>query len=743
VLLITWIHSPAPADERFSQIGQIVGQEIAAGHIPGAVVVVGQQGRIVYRGTFGSMALMPVRTAMRGDAIFDLASLTKVIATTTAIMQLAEAGRLLLDKPVAEYWPEFASAGKNGITVRQLLTHTSGLRPDLDPNARWSGPAEALALIAADHPIQPPGTRFIYSDLNFITLGELVHRITSEPLDVYAMRHIFAPLRMEDTGFHPALVERARIVPTDLQEGRLRWGEVQDPTAYRMGGVAGHAGLFSTADDIARFAEMLLNGGSNGGRRILQRETVAEMTSAIELPGGERRGLGWDVSSSYAAGVDIALGGHAYGHTGYTGTMLWIDPSSDTFLIVLSSRLHPDGHGDVKLLRQRLAEVVAAAKPSSVLAGIDVMAQLHFAPLAGHRIGLLTNQTGRDSYGSRTIDLLAAAPAVRLAAIFTPEHGLNGDQEGPVGPARDAATGLPIYSLYGSTRRPTGAMLAGLDAIVVDLQDAGVRFYTYPTTVGYLLEEAARHSLDVYVLDRPNPVNASIVQGPVMNVGLRSFMGYFPLPVRHGMTLGELATLFNAEYRIGAKLTVIPMRGYRRRMWYDETGLPWVNPSPNLRSVDEATLYGGVGLIEGANISVGRGTASPFELVGAPWIDGATFTHYLTHRGIRGVRFEPVQFIPGADRYAALTCQGVRVILTDRANLDLALLGLELAAALYRLYPSQFRLEATLPLIGSRKVLTAIASDVDPRDVMTSWQTELTTFENLRLKYLLYPVAGN
>ena len=570
-------------------------------------------------------------------------------------------------------------------------------------------------------------------------LGELVHRVSKEPLDVYAERHIFAPLHMGDTSFHPARAERARIVPTDQQNGQLRWGEVQDPTAYRMGGVAGHAGVFSTADDIARFAEMLLSGGEG----MLKRETVSEMTNAIELPGGVRRGLGWDIASPYSAGMNLEFSPRAYGHTGYTGTMLWIDPSSETFLIVLTSRLHPDDRGDVRLLRQKVAEAVVTPGVPRVAPGIDVLAGQHFAPLIGRHIGLLTNQTGRDSHGRRAIDLLATAPGVRLIAIFTPEHGLNGDREGVVDSTRDSATGLPVYSLYSATRRPTGTMLAGIDTVVIDLQDAGVRFYTYPTTVGYVLEEAAKHNLAVYVLDRPNPINASVVQGPVMDTGLRSFTGYFPLPVRHGMTVGELAWLFNAEEQIGAQLTVIPMQGYRRRMWYDQTGLSWVNPSPNLRSVDEATLYAGVGLIEGANVSVGRGTASPFELVGAPWIDGIRLARYLARRGVHGVRVEPVRFTPDADRYANLTCYGVRIILSDRAQLDVARLGLELAAALYRLYPTRFRLDETLSLVGSRKVLAAIGSGDDPRDVIAMWRTELAAFENVRLRYLLYPTESD
>ncbi len=745
VCLFLTVAAPVPtlATHGLSEISPIVTSEIAAGHVPGVVVLIGQHGKITYRAAFGARSLVPTRTPMRPDAIFDLASLTKVVATTTAVMQLVEAGRINLDKPVAAYWPEFGPSGKASITVRQLLTHTSGLRPDLDTNRSWSGIAGALALIAADRPIHPPGGQFVYSDINFIVLGELVHRVSGEPLDVYTRRHIFAPLHMTDTGFNPTWSERVRVVPTDRQGGALRRGDVQDPTAYRMGGVAGHAGLFSTADDLARFAQMLLNGGILDGERILRRATVAEMTRAVVLPGGVRRALGWDVDSPYAAGMHEEFGPNAYGHTGYTGTLLWIDPSSETFLILLSSRLHPDDRGDVRRLRQQVAQTIAVAARPRVLPGIDVLAEQHFAPLSGLRVGLLTNQTGRDGWGRRTIDVLATTPNTHLSAIFTPEHGPNGDQDGAVGSGRDAVTGLPVYSLYGATERPTEAMLAGLDAIVIDLQDAGVRFYTYPTTVGYVLEEAAGRGLAVFVLDRPDPIGGAIVQGPVQDGELRSFSGYFPLPQRHGMTLGELATLFNSERRIGAKLTVIPMRGYRRSMWYDQTGLTWVNPSPNLRSVDEATLYAGVGLIEGANVSVGRGTSSPFELVGAPWIDASVFAQYLTGRAISGVRFEPAVFIPKVDRYAGHDCHGVRIILTDRRRLDVAQLGLELAAALHRLYRTRFRLDATLSLIGSRKVLAAIASGLDPKTVSEFWRRDLTDFDAVRARYLLYPPTGS
>jgi uncharacterized protein YbbC (DUF1343 family)/CubicO group peptidase (beta-lactamase class C family) len=702
------------------------------------VVLVGHRGKIVYRAAFGSRSLWPQPTPPRPDAIFDLASLTKVVATTTAVMQLVEQGRLRLDDAAATYWPAFAANGKRAITVRELLTHTSGLRPDPDHPARWSGKDAAFARLAAERPLRPPGTAFLYSDLNFIALGALVERVSGEPLDRYVRQHIFAKLGMADTGFRPARRKQFRIVPTDLEHGSLRWGAVQDPTAYAMGGVAGHAGLFSTADDLARFAQMLLNGGSLGGVRVLRPQTIDLMTFAVALPGGSRRGLGWDAASPYAAGLGTEFGPRSFGHTGYTGTALWIDPETGTFLILLASRLHPNGHGRVKDLRRRIAHLVAETFRPKVLPGIDVLEDQGFAPLLGRRIGLLTNRASRDLAGRRTIDVLAVAPGVKLAAIFTPEHGLGADREGRIESGTDETTGLPIRSLYGASLRPRDSMLVGLDALVVDLQDAGVRFFTYPTTVAYLLEAAARKGIDVYVLDRPDPIDAAIVEGPVLDPSLRSFTGYFPMPLRHGMTLGELAMMFNGENRIGARLTVIPMHGYRRESWYEDTGLPWVNPSPNLRSPAEAMLYAGIGLVEGADVSVGRGTATPFEWLGAPWINSAELVGFLASRRIEGVRFAPADFMPKTDRFAGQLCHGVRITVTDRARLDAARLGLELAAALHRLYPRQFRIEATTGMIGSRKIVTAIAAGADPRTLPATWQSELKAYQAVRDKYLLY-----
>jgi uncharacterized protein YbbC (DUF1343 family) len=390
---------------------------------------------------------------------------------------------------------------------------------------------------------------------------------------------------------------------------------------------------------------------------------------------------------------------------------------------------------DRKLLIRTVADVSEHAK---VLPGIDVLAAGGFADLVGQRVGLVTNQSGSNAAGQRTIDVLRNAPGERLVEILSPEHGINGDREGKIESGHDVQTGLPIYSLYGDSRRPTAKMLSHIDALVIDLQDVGARFYTYITTMGYLMEEAGPRSIKVVVLDRPNPIGPAGARGPVLDADLHSFTGYFPMPTQHGMTIGELANMFNVENRINAELTVVSMRFYRRNLWYDETGLSWINPSPNLRSVEEAILYPGVALIEGTNISVGRGTPSPFELVGAPWIDSRALTSHLEERKISGVRFEPANFTPNEDRYAQESCRGVRIALVDRAALDAPRLGIELAAALRWLYSDRFTIRGMLGSLGSRKTLAAIERGEDPLAIMEHWQPELRDFESIRTKYLLY-----
>ncbi len=362
-----------------------------------------------------------------------------------------------------------------------------------------------------------------------------------------------------------------------------------------------------------------------------------------------------------------------------------------------------------------------------------------FAELRGRRVGLITNQTGVDRDGRRSIDLLAHADGVQLVALFSPEHGISGRAEERVASSTDAATGLPIFSLYGETLRPTDQMLRGVDALVFDIQDAGVRFYTYITTMAYAMEEAAKRKIAFYVLDRPNPLGGEVLEGPMLDRDRLSFVGYFPMPVRYAMTLGELAQMFNAENRIGCDLHVIAMANWRRRNLFEAAGLPWIPPSPNLRSLNATLLYPGLEILQNAGVSVGRGTEKPFELFGAPWIRAAELARYLNRRGVPGVRFVPTRFTPRAGLHKDQLCEGVAIVITRRASLRSMRMGLEISAALARLYPDRFDVESLLPLLGSAAAIARLKKGDAPAAIVAGWAEDLEFFKKMRAKYLLYP----
>jgi uncharacterized protein YbbC (DUF1343 family) len=759
----------AEPSARFAPIRSVVEDAIARHELPGAVVIVGQDEEILYHAAFGQRAVQPSSEAMTEDTIFDVASLTKVVATTTSVMQLVEQGRVRLNDRVTQFIPEFAKNDKNAITIRHLLTHTSGLAPDLPLEVEFHGADEAIRRASDLAATAPPGERFIYSDINFFLLGDIVGRVSGERLDRYAKRHVFDPLGMPDTTFLPPESLRVRIAPTERCRP-MSWpceqsaspvpflrGVVHDPTARRMDGVAGHAGLFSTAADLLRFCRMLLNGGRLGGAEILSPATVERMTTPATPTGmKEVRGLGWDIDTSYSSNRgDLFRVGSTFGHTGFTGTSLWMDPGTKGYVIFLSNRVHPDGKGDVTALRGRVATVAAAAlsalnadrvRPRDgaqaelpTLAGIDVLEAEGFARLRGKRVGLLTNHTGRSRKGVSTIDLLASAKDVTLVALFSPEHGIRGQLDERVSSSRDDKTGLSIHSLYGDTRRPSEAMLVGIDTIVIDLQDIGVRFYTYVTSMAYVMEEAAKRGLPVVVLDRPNPIGGVEVEGPSLDAAAVGFTGYMPMPIRHGLTIGELARLFNGEKKIGAALTVVGMKNWRRNQWFDATGLPWTNPSPNMRNMVAASLYPGIGAIEATNLSVGRGTDTPFEHIGAPWIDGVALAAALNARELPGIRFYPVAFTPAAGaKLGGQPCQGIFMIVTDRDRLRPVRVGLEVASALSRLYGQQFRLEDAATLFGSKAVLAKIRAGDEPASIAASWSADEAHWRATRAKYLLY-----
>ena len=492
-----------------SVLDAIVRDAIHDDQIPGAILLVWHNGQVIYRKAFGNRALEPRREAMTLDTIFDIASLTKVVATTTAVMQLVQEGDVRLNDPVAKYLPEFAQNGKDDITVRNLLTHFSGLRADIDLTPPWEGRDAAMRLAFAETPAYPPGSRFLYSDTNFMVLGALVEKLSGTTLDAYCARKIFAPLHMTHTRFLPPAAWRRKIAPTEYDDqGKMLRGVVHDPRARLMGGVAGHAGVFSTADDLSKFAQALLNGSP-----VLSKEMIEKMTTPQQPPTATvLRGFGWDIDSPFSSNRGDLLPVGSFGHTGFTGTSIWIDPTTRTFIILLANAVHPRGKGSAVALRSKVATAVAANLPlnvseqdelrwknitgyneaqtavrrvatrnGTVQTGIDVLEAHNFDPVRAatgkKRIGLLTNQTGIDLQGRRTIDVLAQAPGISLDAIFSPEHGATGALDTThVDDSRDVATGVPVYSVYGGTdaaRRPSPDVLKNLDAVVIDHSGCG------------------------------------------------------------------------------------------------------------------------------------------------------------------------------------------------------------------------------------------------------------------------------
>ncbi len=898
------LESP-PTSYDFTPASTLITDAIARHKLPGAVLLVGHQGKIVFEHAYGNRALEPTVEPMTEDTLFDMASLSKVLVTTTAILQLYEQGKLDLDAPVAHYLPAFAANGKDKITIRELMTHYSGLPEDVSLKDDWGlatpDKAEGIRRAMASVPYGPPGLTFKYSDINFITLGYLVESLSGQPLDEYAHDHIFGPVGMTRTRYLPIAkvcgekeIFGSAIAPplgtpipnsnqrlcsgiwscvndswipcnwlpltaptayddqgtpaTNPDFDHLLRGTVHDPTTRRMGGVAGHAGVFSTAHDMSLFAQALLDKLlHNTGPFPLKQSTLqlatspqapstAVATATIFLPNGQtstgvaQRGLGWDLNSPFSrprgAIFPITTTGHpgSFGHTGFTGTSLWIDPTSDTYVILLANAVHPRVIANISPLRSQVATAVARAlglpttgapsfephpkggvsseaRPSSLtpatapdhtLTGIDVLESTNFAALKAlpHapntplRLGLLTNQSGTDAHGARTIDILAHASAdLALTTLFTPEHGLFARQDTEhLASETDPATHLPVISVYGpkaSDKHPKQADLRDLDAVLIDLPDAGVPFWTYETLTGYFLESCSRAHVSVVILDRPNPIGGLAVQGPTADPGTQSYFNFTPIPLRHGLTLGELARYFNAyavqspldprlldgravvlgvpdnvaadgghiaapatQPGLHASLTVLPMQNWTRAEFFDQTGLAWIPPSPNMKSPATNIVYPGVALMEYTNMSVGRGSPAPYENFGAPFINAAELAAYLEARHIPGITFTAstlaIAETPEHYPFHGQTIPAIHLTVTDRTHLDSPEMGVELLSALHHLYPTQFQLEKAKVILLNAATLEAIKHDQDPREIADAWRKGILAFEASRRPYLLY-----
>ena len=761
-----------------SRVDALIANAIAARQLPGCVIAIGRHDRVYAVKAYGKRARVPAEFAMTEDTVFDLASLTKPVATGTAIAQLVERGALALDGRVSRYLPELNRPRTRAITVRQLLLHTAGL-PHVNPLTDYSGdPRANMARTLAVEPIDVPGQRFLYSDVGYIWLGELVRRVSEQPLESFAQSSLFGPLAMRDTRYAPPASWQPRIAPTEISELRaptpqLIWGSVHDPRAYRLGGIAGNAGVFSTAADLARYARMLLSGGELDGTRVLSAKSVAALTKP-QLAGGILRTPGFDARSEYSRLRGRRLSARAFGHGGYTGTSLWVDPERDLFVVFLSNRVHPDAKGNViGLVGAVTDEVVAAVAQlddcallaNEALPGIDALQARGFDRLRGKRIGLVTHLAATTRAGIPTIDVLARAPGVTLGAVFTPEHGLESARDGriadgslslsgraralpdppaepsgahPTAGSLRSSSSVPTYSLFGQTRRPDARMLQGLDVLVVDLVDVGTRFYTYMSTLHEILRAGAEHGLPVIVLDRPNPLGGLLVDGPVLDADVRSFVNHHPLPVVHGLSAGELATLIVRDEGLSVQLEVIQARGWRREARFADTGLRWRRPSPNLPRAESALLYPAVGLLESTNLSVGRGTARPFEQFGAPWLDPRGVLADLAVLRVPGVRFSATTYTPSAAPYAGQPCQGIRLQVTNPDVYRPTRTALAIAQVLRARHAGNWKGEGLTRLLGDQRTYDALLAGTQSGALPRLWGAELHTFAQKREQVLLY-----
>jgi uncharacterized protein YbbC (DUF1343 family)/CubicO group peptidase (beta-lactamase class C family) len=732
--------------KKLEGIKEIVEESIEQKKIPGAVVLVLNQGKIVYKQAFGNKSLYPSTEPMTTDTIFDLASLTKPIATGTSIFKLVEAGKLRLSDKAKLHLPELTEPAWEAITLEHLLTHTSGLPAGNASSDYKEGITQSIKKINNLKLLAPPGERFTYSDIGFIMLGEIVQRTSGRLLDQFSRDEIFLPLGMKETGYNPSETLKPRIAPTQKEKEIMLRGVVHDPRARLLNGIAGHAGLFSTVDDLALYCAMILNASNS---KVLSHASIRTMTQARAVPNGWRT-FGWDCDTAFSSNRgELFPKGSTFGHTGFTGTSIWFDPASQTAVIFLSNRVHPEGKGDATPVRNKVATIVASAldgKPPTtskqVLSGIEILKRENFARLKGAKVGLVTNHSGRDITGASTIDLLHQAPEVKLIALFSPDYGIRGPIDAKVTDSKDEKTGLPVYILQGERRKPTPAQLEGIDTLVYDIQDSGCRFDTHIETLGLIMEAASERAIRLMVLDRPNPIGGKSFYGPLPDERKEPFHN---IPIRHGLTIGEIAKLFLLERKVTegkplvCKLEIVTMENWNRADLFDATGLEWVCPSPNLRTLTTALIYPGIGLLETTNISVGIGTNRPYEWVGAPWMNNLQLALLLNQQNLPGVRFVPFKQTPVSNLYANKSCNGLQILIDDWSTFEPMKTGIAIAWALRKIHPDDWKIEKYNTLLLNKATLAALTAGKHYAEIEKLWRADLAAFETRRKSVLLYP----
>ncbi len=721
------------------QIHDAVAKAVEDAKAPGAVAYVGDLEHTHAHIAIGARMIVPENRPAELDTIYDLASITKVMATATSIMLLNESSAVDLNAPVSQYleFPAFAQ-----FTVRQCLTHTAGLNPG-KPFYKDCTTIDAMLERYAEMPLNwPPGTRWLYSDVGFMILGRIVEVASKQTLDAFCQAKVFTPLKMKSTTYNPPSKWADKCAATEQcpWRGKLMVGEVHDENAYAVGGVAGHAGLFSTAGDMATFTRALLTG------KILKPDTLKSMLTLGLVPEWPWQGLGWQLDGWPSKNFGFLPTRDGAGHVGFTGTSLWMDKTYGRFTILLSNTCHPSRvTRDTETLRRTFYTAIGKMyypNSANVHTGLDRLLREDFKELRGKRVALLTHQAAIDQLGRHILDVFALAPDVRLVRLFSPEHGLSGQAE--AGAAVGSQIGaVPVISLYGKRSAPTAEELHGIDMFVVDLQDVGARYYTYPATMKACLKACAAARVPVLVLDRPNPVGGAILEGPIA-VNTDSLVCWGAVPARHGMTMGEIAEWFHQTdlKDTGLKLNVSLLDSWVPERLFSQCSLNWIAPSPNIPTPETAILYTGTCLFEGTNVSEGRGTDAPFGTIGATWIDSERLIAAIPAEATVGVKVEAATFTPRSlpgravsPKFQDAACHGVRITLTDALAARPFALAVATLVALRKNHPKDLKWEKSFDVLaGSSALRERIEKRDDAMQIVRDFNQALAEFDSVRPK---------
>lgn len=721
----------------------MLAKAVETAQAPGAVACVGTLEKNLFLDAVGQRQLIPHSLPAEKDTLYDLASLTKVIAAATSIMQLRDAGALDLDQPVSEFVPVPAF---QAFTIRHLLSHTSGLPAGRPWYREVTNTNEMVQRIATLQPGWTPGTRHLYSDLGYILLGKIVELAAADSLDAYCSKHIFKPLEMNQTTFRPPEAWRAQCAATERCSWRNRviLGEVHDENAWAMGGVSGHAGLFSTAGDLAHFCRGLLTG------RLLASKTLEEMIRFGQTPCFPWQGLGWKIDPWMDSIEGYLPSRLAFGHTGWTGTSMWLDHASGNFAILLSNTCHPSREKRYNRPLRRIFYTGTAARlnphSSNAHTGLDRIVWDRYEALAGKRIALLTNRAAVDSLGRSILDVLKLRPDIEIKRIYSPEHGLEVRAEAGEAVPSKPGDSIPVTSLYGGQKQPTREELRNIQLFVVDLPDIGARYYTYMATMKDCMSACAESGIPMLVLDRPNPLGGRLLEGTMPEI-TGSPVCSAKIPVRHGMTLGELAHFFAKTEFTDRKLEVgvCAAGNWPRELMYPDCALPWVPPSPNIPTADAALVYIGTCLLEGVNINEGRGTPAPFQLVGAPWLKPGPLIDILEPETFTGLALKTASFTPVSlpgkashPRYQDQPCQGLHIQVADPGSARPFAFAVALLCAIHRQHSGELVFEKNFDVLaGGPWLRKQIQAGAPVREIIPALSPALDDFE--RTRPTLYP----